>query len=424
MTTIKDLAKILVAQHHIGNDEAEEFVDKIVEVINEGLMNDRLVKIKGFGTFKLQTVKERNSVSVSTGERVTISEHDKVTFTPDSVMRDLVNKPFAQFETVILEEGSSLLDEEYTEEDQEDTKEAQEGEVAPLIAAADVNDAQEQDVPVSEDESEDEYGVKNESEDEEEPAQTVVESEVSDENEDEDENESEDEDEKDEDKKDKGEKDENEVEADNTIAKIADVSDKDENDTEDDNEKDEDEEEEEDEIDDDYYEEEEHGPMYYCLISGVTCAVLFFAIGYYAALNGWLDSWFPRDNQPAAVLTEKADSTAQTVQQTPAAADSAQSEKAEASDAVEENKTTEKQNVGAMSMEDYDKMDQRVRLGAWVITGTKCEVTVKSGQTLKSISKSYLGPDMECYVEVYNNKKTVNTGDVLKIPEVKPRKRR
>ena len=71
MTTIKDLARILVSQHRIKGEDAELFISQFVEIINEGLIADRQVKIKGFGTFKLQTVKERSSVSVSTGERVT-----------------------------------------------------------------------------------------------------------------------------------------------------------------------------------------------------------------------------------------------------------------------------------------------------------------------------------------------------------------
>jgi hypothetical protein len=74
------------------------------------------------------------------------------------------------------------------------------------------------------------------------------------------------------------------------------------------------------------------------------------------------------------------------------------------------------------SMDEYKKKDEKVRTGAWKIIGKKCEVTVKEGQTLKSISRNYLGPDMECYVEVYNNKKTVKTGDIIKIPELKPKK--
>ncbi|MBR1840334.1 MAG: HU family DNA-binding protein, partial [Prevotella sp.] len=102
MATIKDIARLLVDKHKMTLGASEEFVQKIVEVINEGLLQDRIVKIKGFGTFKLQEVKERSSVNINTGEKVVIAAHDKITFTPDSVMRDMVNKPFAHFETVLV----------------------------------------------------------------------------------------------------------------------------------------------------------------------------------------------------------------------------------------------------------------------------------------------------------------------------------
>ncbi|MBR2253745.1 MAG: HU family DNA-binding protein, partial [Prevotella sp.] len=103
MATIKDIAKLLVEKHKMSMAVADDFLQNVVEVINDGLLQDRIVKIKGFGTFKLQEVKERSSVNVNTGERVVIAAHDKITFTPDAVMRDMVNKPFAQFETVIVD---------------------------------------------------------------------------------------------------------------------------------------------------------------------------------------------------------------------------------------------------------------------------------------------------------------------------------
>lgn len=103
MATIKDIAKLLVEKHKMSMTIADDFLQNMVEVINEGLLQDRMVKIKGFGTFKLQEVKERASVNVNTGERVVIAAHDKITFTPDAVMKDMVNKPFAHFETVIVD---------------------------------------------------------------------------------------------------------------------------------------------------------------------------------------------------------------------------------------------------------------------------------------------------------------------------------
>ena len=89
------------------------------------------------------------------------------------------------------------------------------------------------------------------------------------------------------------------------------------------------------------------------------------------------------------------------------------------------NDVQEKKNEQASDIidnEEYSKKDVRVRTGAWAIVGTETEVTVREGQTLKSISRAYLGPDMECNVEVYNDKKTVTAGDVIKIQKLKPKK--
>lgn len=119
MATSKDIAKIIASQHGIKPAEAENFLQQLVDLINEGIENDRLVKIKGFGTFKMQAVKSRSSINVNTGERVVIGEHDRMTFLPDAAMKDAINKPFAQFETVEIEDGSPLID-EMTHEDNSD----------------------------------------------------------------------------------------------------------------------------------------------------------------------------------------------------------------------------------------------------------------------------------------------------------------
>ena len=133
MATVKDIAKILASRHKLKGADAERFLQQMVEVINAGLLSDRVVKIKGFGTFKLQAVKDRASVNVNTGERVVIEGHDKLTFTPDSVMKEIINKPFAQFETVVIDDDSPLLQEGFPtvdddEEHDEDVISADEGE--------------------------------------------------------------------------------------------------------------------------------------------------------------------------------------------------------------------------------------------------------------------------------------------------------
>lgn len=99
---ISDLAKEVAKKHKLPQKETEQFIANMFAVVAEGLQQDKLVKVKGLGTFKVTQVKPRESVDVNTGERVLISGHDKVTFTPDSLMKELVNKPFAQFETVVL----------------------------------------------------------------------------------------------------------------------------------------------------------------------------------------------------------------------------------------------------------------------------------------------------------------------------------
>lgn len=105
MAKIQDLAKYLSAKHKIQQKEAERFMTAVVDVLNDGLHYEKLVKVKGLGTFKVIDVKNRESVDVNTGERILIEGRPKITFTPDAVMKDLVNKPFAQFETVVLNEG-------------------------------------------------------------------------------------------------------------------------------------------------------------------------------------------------------------------------------------------------------------------------------------------------------------------------------
>ena len=105
---IQDMARLVADKHGLSQQESEAFVSALFDVINEGLHGEKVVKVKGLGTFKVIDVRERESVNVNTGERVTIESHGKITFTPDPIMRDLVNKPFAQFDTVVLNDGVDL----------------------------------------------------------------------------------------------------------------------------------------------------------------------------------------------------------------------------------------------------------------------------------------------------------------------------
>lgn len=103
--TIQNIASVLVERNGLKTRDAERFATAMFSVIREGLERDGLVKVRGLGTFKIVEVGARESVSVSTGERVVIAGHDKISFTPDATMKELVNKPFSQFETVVLNDG-------------------------------------------------------------------------------------------------------------------------------------------------------------------------------------------------------------------------------------------------------------------------------------------------------------------------------
>ena len=123
--TLQDIINLFCAKHDMTKKDAELFVKTMFDLIEEALANEKYVKIKGFGTFKLTEVDARESVNVNTGERFEIQGHSKVTFTPDTTMKDLINKPFAHFETVVLNDGVELEDTP-TEEEVIDAPEAME----------------------------------------------------------------------------------------------------------------------------------------------------------------------------------------------------------------------------------------------------------------------------------------------------------
>lgn len=108
--TLQDLINLFSEKQGMNKKDAEVFVRTMFELIEEALGTEKYVKIKGFGTFKLTEVDSRESVNVNTGERIEIQGHTKISFTPDATMKDLINKPFSHFETVILNEGVELED--------------------------------------------------------------------------------------------------------------------------------------------------------------------------------------------------------------------------------------------------------------------------------------------------------------------------
>jgi nucleoid DNA-binding protein/LysM repeat protein len=116
--SLNTLGKLLADKSGLSQVEAELFIRKMFDVCNQGLDADKQVKIKWLGTFKVQATKDRESINVNTGERFTIEGRDKLTFTPDNILKEIVNKPFAQFETVVVNDGVDFdeIDEKFGEE--------------------------------------------------------------------------------------------------------------------------------------------------------------------------------------------------------------------------------------------------------------------------------------------------------------------
>ena len=148
--SVKEIHDVLIDKYGLSRQDAETFVSTLFDVISEGLHNDKSVKVRGLGTFKLVDVRERESVNVNTGERVTIDSHSKISFTPDPVLRDIVNKPFAQFDTVVLNEGVDLgeldkagdyIENEFSEKEQpESESDARKDKVEPASAEDTTNE--------------------------------------------------------------------------------------------------------------------------------------------------------------------------------------------------------------------------------------------------------------------------------------------
>ena len=119
MSNMKDLARIVSDRYDLSLSDSENFITEMFELVRTTLSTDDTIKIKGLGTFKVQTVRDRASVNVNTGEKVIINSHDRITFTPDNAIRDAVNRPFAHFTTVPLNDGVEFEDPERYEDQEE-----------------------------------------------------------------------------------------------------------------------------------------------------------------------------------------------------------------------------------------------------------------------------------------------------------------
>lgn len=484
MATVKDIAKILASRHKLKGADAERFLQQMVEVINAGLLSDRVVKIKGFGTFKLQAVKDRASVNVNTGERVVIEGHDKVTFTPDSVMKEIINKPFAQFETVVIDDDSPLLQEGFPtvddeEEHDEDVISADEGEKTFVVeeqpavveeqsavveeqpAAVEEQSAvvEEQSAAVEEQpavvekqpavaEEKPEVVEEKVPVDQEQPSTpvlpimnpsggtpvlktenltvlaenvTVVKEKAE--------------------EKDQGESTSPNTESIQEKSEPESIEPKNATPDEVEPNKIASETENNTKTDDDTTTEEmeDNRFKYSGLLTNIAIAIIFFALGYWAGCTNVFSDIMPQrgqahedsvtvthpkvmtDSDAAAPAATKEAAKTTTQEAAKATTQKTEAPAAEKATANKPAQTAQPQKQEEKPLTQYNS-DNRVKTGAYYIIGTETEVTVKEGQTLRSIAKAYLGPGMECYVEAYNGVKEVKPGQKVKIPKLKMKK--
>ena len=459
--SLNTLGKLLADKSGLSQVEAELFIRKMFDVCNQGLDADKQVKIKWLGTFKVQATKDRESINVNTGERFTIEGRDKLTFTPDNILKEIVNKPFAQFETVVVNDGVDFdeIDEKFGEEQTEDApaqvidfldeektatpnpevvvigsekekeKEAEaEDELAKQIAIEQaklerLKQAQLEQERIQKEKQEQER-LEQERLEQERLEQERLEQE-------------------------KLELAQQQQALKAVVEPAVPASD-------------ESEEEEEKE------EEEESSnshhiviPRYLVVAVCLIVVALIGGMGWFAFNYGQMTA--QRDHL-AMQLNQYHQAPAKKVPAKPAAAplsqeqklrqkamedsirmaktaeaiklaeksdeESANAEKAKQTEAKAKAEAKEKAKdkdeekaASKIASSQYDK-DARVRTGAYRIIGVAQTVTVGAGQTLEQISSRYLGSGMECYVEALNGTSTVKAGQKIKIPKLELKKKK
>lgn len=392
-----ELAAVLSKRYGVNKKDATGFVTQMFDIIQQSLEQDKLVKIKGLGTFKIIDVDDRESVNVNTGERVLIEGHPKITFAPDALMKELVNKPFSQFETVVLNDGVDFEDAAASEPS---VAEPEIVETEPVVlesesepAAMPLVDFEPEPEPELIPVSEPEAAPKSEPAPKPEPVQEPA----------------------------------MEAEPEAEPEQEADP----ETGTEEESESQEEE----------YEEEASDGKKWWLAL----LALLIGLAGGYILGNYFPFSTTQTPQQevvkpvvPDSALiatkaavdsidsvtvaepeVEEVKAEAPKVAEPKVETPKAEAPKAEAPKAAEPDKKTVDQ------LDQYQKKDSRVRTGAWRIVGTAQVVKVKEGETLSRISRRYLGPDMECYIEVYNNitaSTPLKAGQEIKIPQLKHKK--
>lgn len=382
---IYDLCSVLTSKNGLDDKESHRFIKAIFDVIQEGLDEDKIVKVKGLGTFKIIEVDDRESINVNTGERVLIEGHSKLTFTPDSVMKEIVNKPFSQFETVILNEGVDFPEPVVEEPAVEDIIADEPAEDKEIIVEPQIdNNVAEQSV-------------------EEEPVaeKTVAKEPVAEKNVAE------------------------EPVAEEPVAEDSVVEFTDDNDNVQSGE--------ENSVEESVFETSNNNSILRWILSGVAVLLLILGAAYGGYLYGRYElseeiayKQMKADLKTAEITAKKAqvaikkDSVAQEVDATKIGAMSIDNKDESANDEA-------KTETAKTSSDKYEDMDIRVRTGAYRIIGEDRTVKAKAGQTVEDIATKLLGPGMSCYVEVYNRldgKATLKEGQTIKIPKLELKKRR
>ena len=398
MIKIQDLAKIVAERHNKSEEEVTTFLDALVDVLLDGLHQEKVVKIKGLGTFKVTTVKERASINVNSGEPVVIEGHDKISFLPDTSMRDLVNKPFSQFETVPVNDGVEFEDIE-TSVDVEDTQDAEEtGEAiidvetheAPQAVAlaglpknepaAQPESENENEVPVAENEPDD-VDITTE--------EAVTET-------------------------------ENVTETESVTETVTEEADSQEEALAETRQEESEplpqvteEEQTENELDTEENEEDMKKISWTkLLLSALLIAAAAFALGYAVG-------------QKAGTSTSTETPKAKTVvEETPDSLKEGQAATTQAEAKEETQKAKVSDDMSQVTSEELERANEKVAYGAYRIVGVERVVTARAGQTLKAISDANPGPGAEAYVKALNDGvSTVSEGQKIRIPKVELKKK-
>lgn len=458
MAKVSDFASELVGRYGLKEEEATEFISAMFDIICEQLDGaDKQVKVKGLGTFKVTSVGARASVDVNTGERIIIEGRNKISFTPEVMLRDRVNRPFVQFETVVLNDGVdfSEIDNEFNGSKQEVAASDSTVETANETVADDAEEVAEKAVVETIDESvaESVVGAEEDKSDVaiEEKASDVVPENVMD----------------------QGQKEEAKPELENEYVPeyvhepMSEVeADKDSDESQQSTvglssdefqqstvEKSSDESQQSSVVSSETTPQpkevvvaegcKQRNPrlMYWFSIASFVL-LIFIGVGMYflyeqvKAKNVAIEQLQTKlamhsmalksaavepkqDVAPKKNIVSDTIEAAKQVATTEAAETVAKEEISKPIEKTHEPPVAEKKKANVPKPAADYNFDVRVRTGAYIIVGEETSVTVRSGQTLASISKAYLGPGMECYVEVFNNRKEVKPGDKLRIPKLK-----